>query len=289
MPLPPRRSPVISPAAPVLLLLQVVDLLDVLIGDLLDFVEALLLVVFRDLVVLEQLLQPLVGVAPHLAHAVAAFLGQLVDVARQLLAAFLGERRHAESGPPCRRSRVQAEIRGADGLLDRGRSATDRTAGRRSASAPEPTGRRPGSAASSSRRRRRGRCRAWSTEARPVRTPASSWRRCSIAVFIRLLTSVNSPFRSLTSIVGPHAVTTDPTGSPAIARLMFPGVSRLKTTIGRRLSMQSEMAVASITFRPLLEHLEIRDPLEAGRVRDGASGRRRRSRPPWSPSGSLRP
>src|SRR5437899_48724 len=47
-----------------------------------------------------------------------------------------------------------------------------------------------------------------------------------------------------------HAVTSDPIGSPTIARLMLPGVVRLKTTIGRRLSMQSEMAVASITFSP---------------------------------------
>src|SRR2546428_12660442 len=47
-----------------------------------------------------------------------------------------------------------------------------------------------------------------------------------------------------------HAVTTDPTGSPAMARLMLPGRSRLKTTIGRRLSMQREIAVASITLRP---------------------------------------
>src|SRR5262245_31277134 len=47
-----------------------------------------------------------------------------------------------------------------------------------------------------------------------------------------------------------HAVTTDPTASPAIARLMFPGVSRLNTTIGRWLSMQSDTAVASMTLSP---------------------------------------
>ena len=47
-----------------------------------------------------------------------------------------------------------------------------------------------------------------------------------------------------------YAVTSDPIGSPMIARLMLPGVRRLKTTIGSRLSMHSEIAVASITFRP---------------------------------------
>ena len=43
------------------------------------------------------------------------------------------------------------------------------------------------------------------------------------------------------------------------ARRMLPGVRRLKTTIGSLLSMQSEIAVASITFRPLLEHLQVGD------------------------------
>src|SRR6476659_4062331 len=38
------------------------------------------------------------------------------------------------------------------------------------------------------------------TEARPVRTPASSCLRCSSAPFIRLLTSAYRPLRSLTSI-----------------------------------------------------------------------------------------
>ena len=65
----------------ILLLLQLVDHLDVIVGHLLDLVQALPLVVFGDLVVLEQLLEPLVGVAADLAHDVAPFLGLLVDVA----------------------------------------------------------------------------------------------------------------------------------------------------------------------------------------------------------------
>ena len=47
-----------------------------------------------------------------------------------------------------------------------------------------------------------------------------------------------------------QAVTSDPTGSPMMARLMLPGLRRLKTTIGSLLSMHSEIAVVSITFRP---------------------------------------
>ncbi len=77
----------------VLFLLQLVDLLDVAVGDLLHLVEAFLLVVLGDLVVLQELLQPVVRVAADLADAVAAFFGQLVDVPGQLLAALFGERR----------------------------------------------------------------------------------------------------------------------------------------------------------------------------------------------------
>ena len=41
-----------------------------------------------------------------------------------------------------------------------------------------------------------------------------------------------------------------PTGSPMMTRRRLPGVRRLNTTIGSLLSMQSEMAVASMTLRP---------------------------------------
>ena len=93
--------------------------LDVLVGDLLDLVEALLLVVFGDAVVLEQLLQAIVGVAADLPDAVAALLGQLVDVPRELLAALLGERRNRDAHDLAVVGRVQAEAGGADRLFDR--------------------------------------------------------------------------------------------------------------------------------------------------------------------------
>src|ERR1700687_3346110 len=60
----------------ILLPLLLVDLLDVAVRDLLDLVEALLLVVLRDLVVLQQLLQPFVRVPADLADAVPPALGQ---------------------------------------------------------------------------------------------------------------------------------------------------------------------------------------------------------------------
>ena len=52
-----------------------------IVGDLLDVIEALPLVVFGDLVLLEQLLEALVGVPANLADDVAPLLGLLVDVA----------------------------------------------------------------------------------------------------------------------------------------------------------------------------------------------------------------
>ena len=52
-----------------------------IVGHLLDLIQALPLVVFGDLVILEELLQPLVGVAPYLSHHVSAFLGLRVHVA----------------------------------------------------------------------------------------------------------------------------------------------------------------------------------------------------------------
>jgi hypothetical protein len=64
----------------ILLLLQFVNLPDVAVRQLLHLVEALLLVVLRDRVVLQHLLQPFVAVPADLADAVAALLGELVDV-----------------------------------------------------------------------------------------------------------------------------------------------------------------------------------------------------------------
>ena len=90
-----------------------------LVGDLLHLVEAPLLVVLRHLLVLGQLLQPIVGVAADDAHGVARLLGHLVDVAGQFLAALVGERRDGDADDLAVVVRVQAEVRGADGLLDR--------------------------------------------------------------------------------------------------------------------------------------------------------------------------
>src|SRR3954469_7178566 len=77
----------------VLLLLHLVDGGDVGVGRLLDLVERAALVVLRDGVILQELLEAIVGVAAHLAEAVAGLLGELVHHLRHFLAPLLGERR----------------------------------------------------------------------------------------------------------------------------------------------------------------------------------------------------
>ena len=172
----------------------------VLVGDLLHLVQRPPLVVFRNLVVLEQLLQAVVGVAADLAHGVAAVFGVLVDQPRHLLAAFLGQRRNRDAQDLAVGRGIQAEVGFLDAVLDAPSAATDRTAARRSALARGPTATPPGSAARSRRRPRRAPDRAATTVARPLRRPASSLRTCSIAASIRFLTSALRLFRSLTSM-----------------------------------------------------------------------------------------
>ena len=72
-------------------------------------------------------------------------------------------------------------------------------------------------------------------------------RTRSIALFMRVLISANMPFKSLNSMICLYALTVVPTGSPMTTCRMLPGAGRLNTTIGSPLSMQSEMAVVSIT------------------------------------------
>src|SRR3990172_1419943 len=56
---------------------RVVHFLDVGVGEVLDLFEGALLVVLGDILILEELLQPVVHVAAHLANRRAALLGDL--------------------------------------------------------------------------------------------------------------------------------------------------------------------------------------------------------------------
>src|SRR5262245_42571304 len=85
-----RRS-LLSEELRVLLLLRVVDQLHVAVRDPLDLVEALAFIVLGDLVIFEQLLQSIVGVAPDVADRVAPFLRELVDVTGEFPPALFGQ------------------------------------------------------------------------------------------------------------------------------------------------------------------------------------------------------
>ena len=94
---------------------QAVDLLDVLVGELLDVLLGPRLVVLGDLLELLDLRHRLGARVPH---GDAAFLGQLVHHLHQLLAALLGQRRQRHPDQVALRGRVEAEVGVADGLLD---------------------------------------------------------------------------------------------------------------------------------------------------------------------------
>src|SRR6185295_18865547 len=67
-------------------LCQVVDLTDVGVGEFLYFLETVALIIFRDLFVLQHLLQTLIGIAPDVANCGAVILRDFMDLLRQLFA-----------------------------------------------------------------------------------------------------------------------------------------------------------------------------------------------------------
>src|SRR5688572_17041161 len=107
-----------------------------------------------------------------------------------------------------------------------------------------------------------------SVEARPVRTPASSFRTKSICPSMRFLISAKSPFRSFTSITDPlsrghdrpHRFTHD--DPPDIARCLE------VEDENRQLVVHAERNRGGVHYlQALLEDLQVRDLLVADRVR----------------------
>jgi hypothetical protein len=96
----------------------VVNLLDVLVGELLRLLLALALVVGGDVLGLEQFLDVTVGIAADVADRDLGLLGLLVQHLDQIATALLGERgqRHADDGSGG--GRVEAQVGLADGLVD---------------------------------------------------------------------------------------------------------------------------------------------------------------------------
>src|SRR5688500_18692477 len=102
----------------IFLLLGVVNEPDVLVRNLLNLVEPLAFVVFRNLRVFQQFFQTFVRIAADAPHRVASLFGELVHMARQLLAALLGERRKRDPYDFTVVRRIQSEIGNANRTLN---------------------------------------------------------------------------------------------------------------------------------------------------------------------------
>src|SRR5262249_34794373 len=97
---------------------NVVDGGDVLVGQLLDLLLAVLALVFGDVAVLFGFLDHVHRVAPRRAHRHARLLGLLADDLRELLAALLRERRNRQPHELAVGDRVDPEVARADRLVD---------------------------------------------------------------------------------------------------------------------------------------------------------------------------
>ena len=77
--------------------LDLVDLRDVLVGELLKLLLGSLQLIFRDRALALKLLQLVLRVAADVPDGNASLLGAMVDLLDELLAALLGERREGEA------------------------------------------------------------------------------------------------------------------------------------------------------------------------------------------------
>src|ERR1700735_2887437 len=94
-----------------------VDLLHVPVGQLLNLVVSPLVLVFGDLLVLEQRLDGLVAVAANVAQRHAMVLGDAVQALDELLAALLGEGRDGKPDQLAIVGRIQAQVGDANGFF----------------------------------------------------------------------------------------------------------------------------------------------------------------------------
>src|SRR5690349_11102859 len=96
-----------------------VDLLDELVGERLDLLALLTMLVLGDLVAFLVRLERLHAVTAHVAHGDAGLLGVFVRDLDQLLAALFGQRRNRHADGLTFGHRIEAEIGLADAFLDR--------------------------------------------------------------------------------------------------------------------------------------------------------------------------
>src|SRR5579862_5947362 len=230
-----------------LALQDLVDLRDVVVGELLDAALGGALLVVTDIAALDQCLEVLDRVTPHVSHRDTPLLRHVAHELHELLAALLGELRDRQANHLAVVRRREAEIRLHDRLLD--------TLERRRVERLDREQSRLGRA---DRRhvleRRRG---AVVVDLDPVeqrrRRPARAHR---VEVLVRRVDRLVHPLNRIADEILDHVFspsrdveTMVPICSPASTRAMFPGESS-NTWIGRLLSIQRDSAVVSITFNP---------------------------------------
>src|SRR5262249_15950772 len=102
-----------------LMLLELAETRDVLVGQLLNVLQPTLLLVLRNSLLLEGPLQLLVCVSPDIANCRSVFLGQLGDNFGKLATALFGERRYRDSDKLPVIGRVDIQIGASQDLLYR--------------------------------------------------------------------------------------------------------------------------------------------------------------------------
>src|SRR5258707_4650679 len=98
---------------------HLVDIGDVFVGEFLDLLLRSPLLVLGYGLAFQQLFERMIGVAAGVAHRDLGIFALVLDHLDQIAAALLGERGHRYPDHVPLRSRIQAKIGLADGLLDR--------------------------------------------------------------------------------------------------------------------------------------------------------------------------
>src|SRR5581483_5271068 len=225
---------------------QLVDRLRVLVRQLLDALLGAMLVVRADLAAVDEVLEVLHRVAPDLADGDAVLFREPAHDLDEILAPFLGQLRDRQADQLAVVRRRETEVGLLDRLLDRAdRARVERLHGEharlRHADRRELLQRRLRSVVvdlDAVKERRRGSARAHGVEGVARMLHGLSHPR--LRVGDQLVDGCHVSY--LVSM-------TVPTCSPATTRAMLPSASS-NTWIVSLLSIQSESAVVSITFRP---------------------------------------
>src|SRR5688572_8403542 len=227
---------------------HLVDLGHRSVGELLHLVLRATLLVLGYQLVLQQLLQVLIGVAAQVAHRYFGLFALVTHDLGELLAALLGQRRHRHAQQVALRGRVEAEVALANGLLDLGAHALFP---RLHADRARVEQRHVGDLAD--RHRRAVVVDMHLVEDAGVRTPGANLLQLVLQRLDRLRHLRLSGFLDFGDRGGhgylSYTWTKVPSSSPCTTRASAPGLMIENTLIGSFWSRHSANAVASITCR----------------------------------------